>query len=70
MHDVPLKPTYGQNILYVFWSISFSNHKKLRSLCCLPCSTAGPLEAGLLQMESMEPMHHLDMVGLFSPLLN
>jgi hypothetical protein len=31
------------NILYA-WSISFSDHKKLRSL---PCSSAGPLEAGV-----------------------
>jgi hypothetical protein len=51
VHDVPLQPTAV--IFYTFFSISFSDHKKLRSL---PCSTAGPMEAGLLQMESMLPI--------------
>jgi hypothetical protein len=50
-----LRPTATIFFLYAFGAtISFSDHKKLQYL---PCSSAGPLEAGLLQMESMGPMH-------------
>ena len=71
MHCEPA--TYGHQIFYTFFfgaSISFSDQKKLR---CLPCSSAGPLEASLLQMESMGPMHNWTekflFLFLFLPLL-
>ena len=70
MHCEPA--TYGHQIFYTFFfgaSISFSDHKKLR---CLPCSSAGPLEASLLQMESVGPMHNWTeflFLFLFLPLL-